>query len=327
MKKNICFFVIIIMTIMLFGMIPNAFAKSAIELKAVQFIYIGSGGEHGIKAFVNEVNKNADGELVIKIVGGPEAIPARKQVESVRVGAVDIAMVPCGWYASIVPVAAVMNLSKLEPWDQRKSGFHEYLVKEHKKAGFRFIGVGNVGDPFYLFANEPFKNMDQLRGKRFRHSPTYVFFKDMGIIPVTTAQSEMYTGLERNLFVGVANKLDGFIQNNLSEVCKYVIGPGFWPYSATVILMNEKKFSSLPANLQDIILKSQEAVEPQMKETQSRLNEEAWETLKQQGVKHIEWSPEDSKAFLEKVNEITWNVRSKRIPPEEAPKIKKMMGY
>jgi len=47
------------------------------------------------------------------------------------------------------------------------------------------------------------------------------------------------------------------IQLNLYEVCKYVIGPGFWPYAGNSILLNEKKFSSLPQNLQRLILESQ----------------------------------------------------------------------
>jgi len=32
-------------------------------------------------------------------------------------------------------------------------------------------------------AKDPLKNPEELKGKRFRHVPTYVFFKDFGIIP------------------------------------------------------------------------------------------------------------------------------------------------
>jgi TRAP-type C4-dicarboxylate transport system substrate-binding protein len=324
MRRIICLLIFLIASI---GVDAIAADQTPIELKAVQFVYIGSTGQRGFHLFVDRVNKACSGELTIKIAGGPESIPATQQVEAVRGGAVDVAMVPSSWYANIVPVAAVMNLSKLEPWDQRKSGFHDYLVQEHRKEGIHFIGVGNVGDPFYLYAREKIGNPTELKGKRFRHSPTYPFFKDFGMIPITTSQSDMYTGLERNLFVGVANKHDGFIQNNLFEVCKFVIGPGFWPYSGNVILMNEKRFSGLPKRLQGIILRAQEEAEPVMKDIQEKLNIEAWGILKKNGVTHVEWSREDAASFLDKINEITWLARTKNMPPDVAARVKKMMGY
>jgi len=104
---------------------------------------------------VDTINKAAKGELVIKIVGGPESIPPRSQPEAVRLGAVDMAFVPCSWYQSIVPEAAVMNLSKLEPWDERKTGWFDYLVEKHQKAGLRYVGTSDIAARFILWQRIP----------------------------------------------------------------------------------------------------------------------------------------------------------------------------
>ena len=61
-----------------------------IELKTAQFLDAGNPGEKGFHLLVDTINNSAKGELVIKIVGGPESIPARTQPEAVRLGAVDI---------------------------------------------------------------------------------------------------------------------------------------------------------------------------------------------------------------------------------------------
>ena len=93
------------------------------------------------------------------------------------------------------------------------------------------------------------------------------------------------------------------------------------------IFMNGKKFDSLPKHLQDLILESQKKAELPMKDIQRANIAEDWRQLNAAGVKHIKWSPEDTKSFLEKVNQVTFKARSKKMSKDEAAKIMKMMGY
>jgi len=325
MKRVICLLSILVVLV---GVTSVALAeKKPITLKAVQFLNLGNPAEKGFHLVVNSINEAAKGELVIEIMGGPEAIPARQQLEAVRVGAIDLAWLPCGWYKSVVPVAAVMGLSRIEPWDGRKSGLHDFLVEEHKKAGLRYIGSADVGGPFFLYAKEPLKSSAELKGKRFRYSPTHAFFKDVGLVPITVGHGDIYTGLERNLLDGLAIKHATFINLSLPEVCKYVVGPGYWGRFSTVSVLNEGKFAGLPKHLQDLIMNTQEKKERQMKEMELSMLEGQWNTLREKGVKHTQWSPEDSKAFLEEIDRAAWKVHGKRLPPGMEDKVKKMMGF
>ena len=325
MKKVFCLLLIVVM---LTGTTSIVLAKTKpIKLKAVQFLNFGNPAEKGFHLIVNSINKAAKGELVIEIVGGPEVIPARQQLESVRVGAVDICWVPSGWYKSVVPVAAVMGLSRIEPWDARKTGLYDFLVKEHKKAGLRYLGPSDVAGPFFLYAKEPLKSSAALKGKKFRHSPTHAFFKAVGLVPITVGHGDIYTGLERNLLDGVAIKHATFINLSLPEVCKYVIGPGYWGKFSTATIINEDKFAGLPKHLQTLILNTQAKEEQQIKKMEITSLANQWKILQKKGVKHIQWSSEDSRAFLETVDQAAWKIHGNKLAPGMEKKIKTMMGY
>ena len=301
--------------------------QKQIKLKAVQFVNMGNPSEKPFHYFVDSVNKQAKGELSIEIVGGPDSIAGTDQPEAVRSGAVDLAFVPCGWYQSVLPVASVMGLSRVTPMEGRKTRLHDFLVEEHKKVGLRFIGANDFSGPFYMYAKKPIAHPDELKGLRFRHSPTYTFFKGIGLTPITAAHSDVYTGLERNLFDGLATKPGTFVELCLYEVCKFVIGPGFWPDYSTVTIMNEAKFGQLPKHLQGLMMGAMEKGEPAMKALCAPDIEQQWKTMKEKGMKHIEWSPEVSKKFLDHIDALTWEIRVKKLPEGMAEKLKKMMGY
>ncbi len=322
-RVKVAFFIFFV----IFGLASGASAKKPITLKAVQFINLGNPGEDAFHLVVDMINKAAKGELVIKIIGGPEVTPGRQQPEAVRTGAIDIAFVPGSWYKSMVPVNPLMFLSLLEPWEERKSGLFDFLVKEHEKAELHYIGEAGFGGGFYFYSIEPIHSIEGLKGKRFRHSPAYPFFPAFGIKPVTASHSDIYPGLERKVFDGMAFTHTNVINLRLYEVCKYIIGPGFYHHGFAPIIMNLAKFKSLSPHLQKVITDSMEKAEPLMKVKKNARIEETWKTLESNGMKHITWSPEENKVFLDKVNRVTWEVAGKKLKPGKLEKMKKMMGY
>ncbi len=149
----------------------------------------------------------------------------------------------------------------------------------------------------------------------------------MGLVPITVGHGDIYTGLDRNLLDGLALKHATFINLSLPEVCKYVVGPGYWGKYSTVSIFNEGRFAALPQHLQNLIINTQKKEERQIKTMELSLLEGQWKTLREKGVRHIKWSPEDSKSFLETVDQAAWKIHGKRLAPGMAEKVKKMMGY
>lgn len=325
MKRVVCIFAILFLLV---GATSAASAtKKPIKLKGVQFLNLGNPSEKGFHLFIKNVNEGSKGELVIEIVGGPEAIPGRQQPEAVRSGAVDLCYIPCGWYQAICAPAAVMGLSRLDVLEGRKSGLHDFLVEEHRKVGLRFIGANDASGPFNMYSKKPIDSPEKLKGMRFRHSPTYTFFKGVGIIPITARHSDIYPGLERGLFEGLATKLGTFLELSLFEVCKYVIGPDFWPNYSTGSIMNEAKYQSLPKHLQQVIQDAELKTEAEVGNVMRPLVEGWWTTAKEKGMSRINWSDADTKKFLDTMDQLTWEARGKKLPPGMADKMKGMMGF
>ena len=325
MKRSVCLMAILFLIV---GLSSNALAqKKPIKMKGVQFLSLGNPSEKGFHRFIQLVNEGAKGELVIEIAGGPDTISGSNLAEAVRSGALDFGYLPCGWYASHVPAAAVMGLSRINPSEGRKTGFHDFLVEEHKKAGIRFISANDYSGPFNMFATKPINSPEELKGLRFRHSPTYTFFKGIGLVGVTVEHADLYTGLERGLFVGLYTKLGTFLELSLNEVCKYIVGPGFWPDYSTVTIMNEGRYESLPKHLQDVIqdaaIKTEQQIPGIMGPTIKGWNDDA----DKRGMKRIAWSPEDTKRYLDKIDELSWEGRVAKLPPGMADRMKKMMGF
>src|SRR5947209_19600270 len=65
-----------------------------VTLKAAVFVPPSTTYGIPFKTFVDRVNETGKGVLQIRIVGGPEAVPADGQAQAVKNGVLDIASIP-----------------------------------------------------------------------------------------------------------------------------------------------------------------------------------------------------------------------------------------
>src|ERR671936_694041 len=70
------------------------------ELTLKAAVFVPPSTTYGIpfKRFVDRVNESGKGALQIRIVGGPEAVPADRQAQAVKSGVLDIASIPPAYY-------------------------------------------------------------------------------------------------------------------------------------------------------------------------------------------------------------------------------------
>ena len=79
------------------------------------------------KRFVDRVNETGKDLLQIRIVGGPEAVPADGQAQAVKNGVLDIASIPTAYYKSLMVEGDAQVLNDLSIAEQRKSGLYAML--------------------------------------------------------------------------------------------------------------------------------------------------------------------------------------------------------
>src|SRR6185437_1212877 len=75
---------------------------SAQELTLKAAVFVPPSTTYGIpfKRFVDHVNETGKGVLQVRIVGGPEAVPADGQAQAVKNGVLDMAVIPPAYYKS-----------------------------------------------------------------------------------------------------------------------------------------------------------------------------------------------------------------------------------
>jgi len=260
--------VITLMFALIIGVGASPVLAKNITLKAVSFQAKTAKVLKTYGMYIKMVNERAKGELEIKWVGGPDAIPRLEQANAVKSGVIDMAGLPASYYMSIVPTAFnTCILSEYTPMEEHKNGVYDFQVEEHAAAGMRFIGRLETNHTFHCGVKEKVSRPQDLAGKKIRSMGLYNYFiKALGASPVKIAHTETYTALERGVVDGYMFPFSDVADLSLYEVCKYFIDHTFYESGNLVIIMNLEKFNSLPKHLQKVMVDAMIDLEPMMYE-------------------------------------------------------------
>lgn len=293
-------------------------------LKLVTFLPKGNVNMTAFAALVEEINQKAEGELEIKYVGGPEAVPGFKQFEALRNGVVDIIFGAESYYGRQVTGGAYTHLTRLDPIKERENGYYDLRVELLKKHNVHYLGRAEFGVWFQIFTNKPVKTIEELKGQKLRVSATYeAFVKKLGAVPVTLPGSDIYTALERGTIDGYAWSVLGNVQMGWVDVCKYILEPRIYQMNIEA-LVNLKKWESLPDHLKKLMTDSMIENEKKYMTIMAGIAEKEYAEMQKRGMKVIKFSPEESKRYVDLAYEAGWEEVIKE-NPELGPKLKKML--
>ena len=200
-----------------------------IILKAVEWSREGAEGGAAFRMYMDMLNEAANGELIIERIGGTETIPGFEQGEALRTGVVDFLFGLPNWFKGLVPEGNLHKLSQLNAWEERESGFHDYMVEVHKKANMFYLGRSHTPVPFNLYSNEGPTTIEGLRGLKFREVPIYApLYRSLGIIGVTIPFPETYVAMQTGDVDGFTLSRTDVMSMKLPEVVKYRFGSDLW---------------------------------------------------------------------------------------------------
>jgi TRAP-type C4-dicarboxylate transport system substrate-binding protein len=322
--KRLCVSLLLV-TLFIFFAQPIAAAEPA-TLKASCFFTKDHPLAWGVFSWIDNINNELKGQVKVNYVGGPEVIPTLEQIEAVKKGIIDVSFTSGSHYGPQVPVGYTLTLSRLMPWEERKSGYSDILVKEHEKVGVRYLGRWLHGG-FYMWLKEPVKAVDELKARRLRTFTTYErFYKALGIAGVGIQPAETYTALERGVVDGTLWPLVGPREEGWTRFLKYYVNQELWPASNLVILVNMNTWNKFPddlkAKLHEITASSERKVVAHFQEK----NKNEREALEKVGIKQITFSPADAKRFADLSYDVEWAELEKKIP-DLIPSLKKAAGY
>lgn len=300
------------------------YGKDKITLKMVTFLPKGNNNMTAFMALVDEINKRAEGELEIKYLGGPEAMPGFKQFEALRNGVVDMIFGCESYYGREVTGAAYTHLTRLNPMKEREVGYYDLRADLLKKHNVFYLGRAEFGVWFHVFTNKAIEHPKELAGQKIRVSGTYEpFVKEIGAAPVTMPGSDIYTALERGTIDGYAWSVLGNVQMGWVDVCKYILEPRIYQMNIEA-LINLKTWESLPEHLQDLMMDCMIENEKEYTKVMADLAEAEYKEMQERGMEVISFSPEDTEYYVDLAYEAGWNEVIKQ-NPDLGPKLKKML--
>ena len=327
MKKVIyCLMVVALLAALMVGCAPKP--TEVIEIKSACFLPDGHVITSFLPTIIESVNEACEGEVVWTHLGGPEVIPGLDQYEAVMGGTLDASFLVSAYYASQVPEAYCMNLSKKTPWEERKSGFFDLIDEVHQEANTKYLGRWHVHDGFFIWPNEPVETLADLQGKKIRgggicYDP---WFEQIGVSGVQVPYPDTYSALQRGVVDGFAWPCLGMVATGWTEVTKNCINHGVYPWSNATIIVNLDKWNTIPKSVQKKIEKAIAEVEHDMVPYYQDLCAQERQTAIDAGVTFLELPSDEAEGYVDSAYESGWEFQ-KSLSTAHYGALRKAAGY
>jgi TRAP-type C4-dicarboxylate transport system substrate-binding protein len=237
---------------------PLTAAAEPIKLKLAYFTSDrASFYKIAIKPFVDAVNDDARGNIEITTYpGGSLGKDQSRQAQLVRDGVADISFVALGPTGDQFADDAVMQLPGLFGSLREATLVHTRMVASKIVEGYEdFFVIGAFAtEPQSIHMRPPVATLEDLKGKRIRANNTIeaAVLAKLGMYPVILPIGKTAEAISRGTIDGATTVVAPLVTFGLGRVMThhYFVGLGS---NVTTILMNRKKFESLPKESQDVI--------------------------------------------------------------------------
>jgi TRAP-type C4-dicarboxylate transport system substrate-binding protein len=246
-------------TIVAFAAMPPAAARP-IELKLAFFTsdrsmsYIAA-----VKPFIDAVNTEAKGTIEIVLhSGGVLGREIAQQPQVVLDGVADIAFIVPGYTPDRFPDNAVIELPGLLHDMREAASVYSRLITVHALRGYEdfFVIGAYVTEPETIHSRLPISSIDDLKGKRIRvnNSGEAAVLERLGAVPVLMQITQVAAAISSGAIDGTAISRTPLSDYGIKRVATnhYFLATSGAPLA---LVMNRKKFETLPQAAQDVIRK------------------------------------------------------------------------
>jgi len=218
--------------------------------------------------FTKRAEELSNGRLKFKTYINVELGDPTEVIDQIRIGVVDGGYFTTGHMAYYNDkLNATMWPYMFESYEHASKAYDgevgEYMKKMAADAGFKVIDWMYYGFR-NMSTNKPVNKVSDIKGLKLRVPSERVNQLTMsayGAICSTIAFNELYLALSQGVVDGQENPIATMDSANIQEVNKYIAMVEY-TFFTTGMVMNPKKFESLPADLQEVIVKaSREAAE------------------------------------------------------------------
>jgi len=254
------------------------------------------------EAWAKEIQDRSKGKIKIQIFTGGSLTPAPQIYDGVVKGISDFGLSVFAYSPGRFPVMAAVD----NPFGYPNAFVATRLINELNRK-FKPKELSDV-HVCYLFAHgpgllhtvsKPVHTLEDVAGLKIRSTGTsQLIVRALGAVPVAMSQGETYDALKKNIVDGTlvpVEALEGFKQ---AEVLKYTTLDYSAAYSqGFFVVMNLKKWNSLPPDLQKIITDISKKYEDITAKAWGDSDESGWKFALKLGHVFIKLSDAESAKF------------------------------
>ena len=218
-----------------------------------------------LPAFQKLVEDGSKGRIAVQAFPAGALVKEQDVPSAIQSRVVDISLSTVGGWASISPPAALLNSVLFRPTDadfQQVAGAESPIFKaldeSLRKRGVALLSVLDNGPPMVVSRNV----MDApgaFKGKAVRtyDKASSQVMQTLGSSPSTMPVSDVYPALQRGTVEAAIGGIQGAIGLKEYEVAKYLLDSnGVFGVGVTLYVMNGTALSTLPPDLQQVVLQA-----------------------------------------------------------------------
>lgn len=308
MKKWSSLITVFTAFLLLLGCAEKADKKEATEsAKPIEFNYsVFFPATHlqaqTAEAWAKEIEKRTDGKVKITIFAGATLTKAEQCYEGVVTGVSDIGMSVFAYTRGRFPLLEGLDLPLGYPDGLTATRIANEMVQKYKPAELEDVHVLylHAHGPGILASRKAISTIRDLKSMKIRATGLSAkIVTGLGAIPVSMSQGETYDALQKGVVDATFCPVETLKGWKQGEVVDYVVNTRAIGYTtAMFVVMNKEKWSSIPADLQQVITEvSGEWIDEHGKAWDTS-DEEGEAFVKELGKNFVELSPEKLQNFV-----------------------------
>lgn len=302
--------------------------EKVVKLRYATFFPPISGLAGVAEQWCKEVEKRSNGKVKISFHPGGSLAPAPQSYEAAVRGITDISMTATQWTAGRFPMSELIHLplgvkSAYQGTKMMNAWYEKFKPKEFDDVKVLYLFASG---PSNFMTLKPLPSINDLKGMKIRAAgDTSKIVTAMGAVPVSVPIADAYEAYQRGICEGVllsSETLKSFRWGDLLHGLQ--LNDGIGAVNALCVVMNKKKWSSLPPDIQKVLDEvSQEWIEKTGKAWDD-IDREAIEYSESKGMKVVKISKEEETMTAEKLkpllDDFVASMKNQGLPGEETLK-------
>jgi len=231
-----------------------------IVLKAGHSQNAGEPMDRALHMMREHVEAATDGKVTIEIFPNMQLGGEVEMIKQVLTGSLDITSPSNAPLTNFVPALKIFDMPFLFRDEAHmiavlRGPVLQDIAEIVATSGIRLLGVFNVGVR-HIMSNKPVRTMDDLKGLKIRTMQSkyhMAAFNAFGANATPISYAELYSSLQTGVVDGAEAANTNYFEKKFYEVAPYW-GQVGWTILTAPLIMSEKKFASLPSDVQQALL-------------------------------------------------------------------------